>query len=246
MLLTHLKTRVKLKIHSYYRMVRKLDEDNFKNLCDLLGKQDPRLKSISDRYGYPPFWSRKPGFETLIHIILEQQVSLASAKAALIKLQSRLGTITPPKLVALSDEELKACYFSRQKILYARHLATVIISKQLDLKKLESKTDDDVRASLKALPGIGNWTVDIYLMMALNRPDCFPLGDIALINSLKQIKNLPKETSSEELNVITNDWKPYRTVAAYLLWHSYLSKRAERKLSALSVQPSANRGIHNS
>ncbi len=206
-------------------MVITLEKASFHSLCNVLGQQDAALKNIIDQYGYPPFWSRKPGFETLIHIILEQQVSLASAKAALVKLQSRLGVITPAKLFALSDEELKACYFSRQKISYARHLANVIISKQLDLKKLETLPDDEVKLSLTALPGIGNWTADIYLMMALHRSDCFPLGDIALINSLKQIKNLPKETSREALGFIADTWKPYRTVAAYLLWHSYLSRK---------------------
>lgn len=206
-------------------MIRTLGEENFQSLCDLLGKQDQVLKSIIDQYGHPPFWSRKPGFETLIHIILEQQVSLASAKAALIKLQSRLGIVTPAKLLTLSDEELKACYFSRQKISYARHLANVIILKQLNLEKLETLPDDDIKSSLIRLPGIGNWTVDIYLMMALHRSDCFPFGDIALTNSLKHIKNLPKETPRKVLIPIADTWKPYRTVAAYLLWHSYLSRK---------------------
>lgn len=210
-------------------MIITFGEENFQSLCNLLGKQDQVLKSIIDQYGYPPFWSRKPGFETLIHIILEQQVSLASAEAALIKLQSRLGIITPAKLLTLSDEELKACYFSRQKISYARHLAIVIISKQLNLKKLETLPDDDIKSLLIQLPGIGNWTVDIYLMMALHRLDCFPSGDIALINSLKHIKNLPKETPTGALISIADTWKPYRTVAAYLLWHSYLSKRTAVK-----------------
>lgn len=205
-------------------MVVQFDEKNFPALCDSLGNQDAALQNVINQYGYPPFWSRIPGFETLIHIILEQQVSLASAKAAMVKLKSRLNTVTPEKLFALSDEELKACYFSRQKISYARHLATALISKHLNLKKLASLPDEDVHLLLKAIPGIGNWTADIYLMMALHRTDCFPLGDIALVNSLKHIKNLPRETSREDLKVITDTWKPYRTIAAYLLWHSYLSK----------------------
>jgi DNA-3-methyladenine glycosylase II len=205
----------------------KLDENHFTRICDLLGNQDSDLKNVIGLYGYPPYWSRRPGFETLIHIILEQQVSLASAKAALNKLQQRIGSITPANLFALSDEELKACYFSRQKIKYARHLANVILSKQLSFKKLGILPDEEVRSTLIKLPGIGNWTVDIYLMMALHRPDCFPLGDIALVNSLKDIKKLPKDTLREELAIISNEWKPYRTVAAYLLWHAYLRKRYE-------------------
>ncbi len=200
-----------------------LDESHFSSICDLLGKQDADLKSIILQHGYPPYWSRKPGFETLIHIILEQQVSLASAKSALNKLRAYIGNITPANLIALSDEELKACYFSRQKIRYARHLAEAILSKQLNLNKLALQPDEFVRDSLMKLPGIGNWTVDIYLMMVLHRPDCFPLGDTALINSLKQLKKLPRTTMKEDLVVFCDAWKPYRTVAAYMLWHAYLS-----------------------
>jgi DNA-3-methyladenine glycosylase II len=208
----------------------KLGENNFYGFCDLLGTQDEMLKDIINRYGYPPFWNREPGFETLIHIILEQQVSLASAKAALVKLQAYIGSITPAKLLALSDEELKACYFSRQKIVYARHLAGAIISKHLSLKKLETEPDETVRTTLKKLPGIGDWTVDVYMMMALSRPDCFPLGDIALVNSLKHEKKLPKETLREELAIIGEAWKPYRTVAAFLLWHAYLCRKGLKKM----------------
>ena len=203
----------------------KLDEGSFSSICDLLGEQDADLKNIIVQFSYPPYWSRKPGFETLIHIILEQQVSLASAKSALNKLQARIGKITPENVASLSDEELKACYFSRQKIQYARHLAKALLAKHLDLKKLAQEPDNAVKVSLKELPGIGDWTADIYLMMALHRPDCFPLGDIALVKSLKGIKNLPKDTLREDLQIISDTWKPYRTVAAYLLWHSYLSKK---------------------
>jgi DNA-3-methyladenine glycosylase II len=203
-----------------------LDGNNFYPVCDLLGEQDAALKNILAQYGYPPFWTREPGFETLIHIILEQQVSLAAAKAALVKLQARLGIVTPANLLALSDEELKACYFSRQKIIYARNLAHVIISGQIDLERVSSMPDEEVKLVLTGLKGIGEWTADIYLMMALHRPDCFPLGDVALISSLKQVKDLPRDTPPGCLMTISDGWKPFRTVAAYLLWHSYLCRKA--------------------
>jgi DNA-3-methyladenine glycosylase II len=206
-------------------MTRTLDSESFLHCCDLLGQQDKALKNIVDQYGYPPFWSRTPSFETIVHIILEQQVSLASAKAALAKLQEKLGDITPAKFITLTDSELKSCYFSRQKIGYARHLAEAVLSEHLRLEKLADLDDEAAKSTLLKLPGIGQWTADIYLMMALHRSDCFPLGDIALVNSLKQVKKLPPETPREVLGKLVDNWKPMRTAAAYLLWHAYLSRR---------------------
>jgi len=205
--------------------IRSINETNFKTYCRRLCKLDTDLKSIIGQYGHPPLWKRKPGFETLIHIILEQQVSLASAKAALNKLKEKIGAVTPQKILLLTDTELKACYFSRQKIVYARHLADMIVSKQIDLKKLSLAGDEEVRTELKKIKGIGDWTVDVYLMMVLQRSDLFPLGDIALINSIKEVKGLPKHTSKEEILMIAENWRPYRTVAAFILWHSYLCRR---------------------
>ncbi len=201
------------------------DETNFQDYCNRLAKMDADLKLILTTHGHPPLWKRNHGFETLIHIILEQQVSLASAKAALNKLKEKIGAVTPQKILLLTDEELKACYFSRQKIAYARHLAEAIINKQLNLKKLALSPDEEVRTGLKKIKGIGDWTVDVYLMMVLQRTDLFPLGDIALMNSIKEVKNLPKHTGKEEILLLAEKWKPYRTVAAFMLWHSYLCKR---------------------
>ncbi len=206
-------------------VVNVFDETNFKKHCTKLTKLDVDLKLIIDTHGHPPLWKRKPGFETLIHIILEQQVSLASAKAALNKLKERIGTVTPKKILSLTDAELKACYFSRQKIIYARHLAQAIINKQLNLKKLALSHDDEVREALKRIKGIGDWTVDVYLMMVLQRSDLFPLGDVALINSIKDVKNLPKHMNKDDILLLADKWRPYRTVAAFILWHSYLCRR---------------------
>jgi len=199
--------------------------DNFHSICDKLSSKDRELKSIIKSFGYPPMWTRPNTFETLVHIILEQQVSLASALAALNKLREKLTKITPGGLLALTDEELKACYFSRQKAIYARSLAAAIQSKQLNLKSLEKLPDEDVRARLVALKGIGNWTVDVYLMFVLRRADIFPIGDLAAVNALKQVKKLSKDTAKEGLLDITGGWQPYRTVATMILWHHYLSIR---------------------
>lgn len=206
----------------------KFDESTFRKHCNKLSKIDPDLELIINTHGYPPLWKRKHGFETLIHIILEQQVSLASAKAALNKLKEKIGAVTPAKILQLTDAELKACYFSRQKTVYARHLAQAISSKQLNLKKLPLQTDDAIRTELKKIKGIGDWTVDVYLMMVLQRSNLFPLGDIALVNSMKETKKLSKHISKEELIAIANKWEPYRTAAAFILWHSYLCKRKRK------------------
>ena len=194
-------------------------------MCNKLAHKDAALKAIIDTYGLPPMWTRPAIFQSLILTILEQQVSLASAYAAFKKLKSKTGFVTPKKIVALSDEDLKACYFSRQKIVYARALATAVISKQLNLKKLGLLTDDEIRAELKKIKGIGDWTVDVYLMHALQRTDLFPLGDIALVNSLKEVKQLHPSASKEEMLAIAESWRPYRTIASMILWHAYIQKR---------------------
>lgn len=214
------------------------NESNFYQLCDKIGQEDNDLKNIILAHGYPPFWSREPCFATLIHIILEQQVSLVSANSAFKKLQFSIGVITPEKILALSDIEMKACYFSRQKTSYARNLAEAVLSKRLNLENLENETDDTVKKELKKITGIGEWTVDVYMMMALHRADCFPSGDIALVKSLEEIKKLPRETVKTQIINLSNSWKPYRTIAAYLLWHAYLAKREKRDVG--NVEPPAS------
>jgi DNA-3-methyladenine glycosylase II len=199
-------------------------EQNFYSLCNKLAKKDADIKSIIQQYGYPPLWSRNASFETLVHIILEQQVSLASAKAALSKLKEKIGTITPAKLSSLSDDELRACYFSRQKIIYARCLAGAIQHKTLSIAKLESLPDEEIRSQLTCIKGIGQWTVDVFLMMVLHRTDLFPTGDIALMNSVRHVKKLPA-ASKEEIFALAENWRPYRTIAAFLFWHAYIQRK---------------------
>jgi len=201
---------------------------NFSSFCDLLSRKDPHLKTILRQYGYPPMWTRPASFPTLIHIILEQQVSLASAKAAFDKLKEQIGTITPQKLLLLTDAEMRACYFSRQKTVYARHLAEAIVSKKLNLKKLSLLPDEVIREELKRIKGIGDWTVDIYLLFALQRTDIFPTGDLAMINAFKEIKKLGTHISKEEIIVLSENWKPHRSIGTMLLWHYYIQKRGLR------------------
>lgn len=198
---------------------------NFKKLCLKLAKKDAHLAAIIKEHGYPPMWTRPASFQSLILFILEQQVSLASAYAAFKKLKEKIGFVTPAKILALSDAELRACYFSRQKIVYARELATAVKTRKLVLKKLKHGHEDEVRLQLKKIKGIGDWTVDVYLMHSLQRTDLFPLGDIALVNSLKEVKKLHPKITKEKMLKIAEPWRPYRTIASMILWHAYIKKR---------------------
>jgi DNA-3-methyladenine glycosylase II len=206
-------------------MLHQLNRSNFHSIYDQLALADDDLAAIIQTYGYPPLWERPNTFESLVHIILEQQVSLASALSALNKLRERVQEITPARILLLTDEEMKACYCSRQKTTYIRYLAEAILSGQINLAEMEQLSDDEVRNKLITLKGIGNWTIDIYLIFVLKRADIFPIGDLAAVNAFKRIKNLPTSTTSEELIAIAGQWAPYRTIATMLLWHHYLSVR---------------------
>ena len=198
---------------------------SFQRICEKLSNQDLDLAAIILQHGYPPMWTRPATFQTLILTILEQQVSLASAYAAFRKLKEKIGYVTPAKILKMTNEEMRACYFTRQKIVYARELAFAIKKRKINLKKLSLLPDEEVRNILIQLKGIGNWTIDVYLMHALQRTDLFPLGDVALVNSLKEVKKLPKEISKEDLLKIAEPWRPHRTIAAMILWHAYIQKR---------------------
>ena len=202
-----------------------LDETSLSHGVDLLAARDADLAAIAARFGPPPLWARTPGFATLVHLILEQQVSLASAKAAFVKLQTALGEVEPHALLTLTDDELKAIGFSRQKTRYARLLAEAVRDGQLDFAQLAVLDDDGVRAMLTQLKGIGVWTADCYLLMALRRPDVWPHGDLALAVAWQRLKQLPERPSYAELGALAERWRPWRAVAARLLWHNYLSER---------------------
>jgi len=190
----------------------------------VLAKRDRDLARVIDRYGPPPMWARRPGFPTLIHIILEQQVSLASARAAFNRLKATIR-VTPRNLLTLDDATLKAIGFSRQKTDYARHLAQAILDRRFSPVALESMDDTSARAALIELKGIGVWTADIYLLMALRRPDVWPHGDLALAVAAHHVKQLSARPTYDELTAMSEAWRPWRAVAARVLWHHYLSQR---------------------
>ena len=207
--------------------IKTLGEENLAEICAELAERDADLAFIFETYGTPPLWAREASFATLIHIILEQQVSLASALSAFNKLKEKIVQITPENVLKLTDEELKACYFSRQKILYARELSKAILDGELDLKSLENLTDAEAKGELKKIKGIGDWTADIYLLMSLLRADIMPKGDLALHVAYKKLKNLERAPNAEEFQKIAGRWKPFRAVAARLLWHFYLSLKSK-------------------
>jgi DNA-3-methyladenine glycosylase II len=206
-------------------IIQNFNATSFHKICRQLARQDAELAAIIKQHGFPPMWTRPATFQTLILTILEQQVSLASAYAAFKKLREKIGFVTPTKILALTDAEMRACYFTRQKIVYARELARAIKNRKINLKQLGLLPDEEVRTILIQLKGIGHWTIDVYLMHALQRTDLFPLGDIALVNSLKEVKQLPKDINKEKMLEIAEPWRPHRTIAAMILWHAYIKKR---------------------
>jgi DNA-3-methyladenine glycosylase II len=200
-----------------------LTEETFVQGLHFLSDRDPDLAQILTKFGPPPMWAREPGFPTLILIILEQQVSLASARAAYARLQEAASPLTPVRFLELDDATLKAIGFSRQKTAYGRSLAKALVDGHLDLVKLAMMPDTKVRAELIKVKGIGPWTADIYLLMALRRPDIMPSADLALLTAVQKVKRLVSRPTPDELNALSKNWKPWRSVAARILWHYYLN-----------------------
>lgn len=190
-----------------------------------LARRDADLARVVSALGPPPLWAREPGFPTLVHIILEQQVSLASARAAFDRLRAVAAPLTPHRFLELDDDALKQVGFSRQKTVYARRLAEAVRDGGLDLEDLHSLEDDAVRAALTRLKGIGPWTADIYLLMALRRPDVWPSGDLALATAMQAVKGLARRPTPEEMAGVSQLWRPWRAVAARVLWQYYLNGR---------------------
>ncbi len=185
---------------------------------------DTSFSNVIETYGIPPLWLRTPGFATLILIILEQQVSLQSARAAFERLKSRLGKITPQGFLDLDDQELKTIGFSRQKTGYCRDLAGRILDNTLDLSRLHTKDTEGVIESLTVIKGIGQWTARIYLIMALRRSDIWPSGDLALRKAYARLNELSEIPDDRFMDAAAEKWKPWRAVAARILWHYYLSQ----------------------
>ncbi|MEC4049516.1 DNA-3-methyladenine glycosylase 2 family protein [Flavobacterium sp. SUN046] len=189
---------------------------------DFLSKKDKVLKGIIDNFGPPIVQKRAEGFASMCHIILEQQVSIASAKACYLKIQNLLNTITPESIINATEVELRSCGVSRQKTIYLKDLATKVISNEIDFYSFAVKTEEEVRATLITIKGVGNWSIEVYLMFCMQLPDIIPLGDIAIKNTLKELYGCQ---TYEDMVSVSKAWKPYRTLASFVVWHHYLAKR---------------------
>ena len=194
---------------------------NPKDIKALL-KLDKLFSTIHKQYGPPPDWSREPGFGSLAKIILEQQVSLASANAHFNKLNAYIPGFSPDNILKLTDEEMRSCQISRQKAKYLRALSTAITNDQIDLLKLSMLGEAEIRTKLTGIKGIGHWTTDIYLMFCLQARDIFPIGDIAVVNTIRALSDVK---TTAEILAKAEQWRPIRSLATYFLWHYYLSKR---------------------
>jgi DNA-3-methyladenine glycosylase II len=189
-----------------------------------LAHGDRALAASLERFGPPPLWAREPSYATLVHLILEQQVSLASALAAFSRLQNALGEVTPPAFLTLDDAALRTIGFSRHKAGYAREMALALLD-GFDLAELDRLSDDEARARLLRLRGVGRWTADVYLTMCLLRPDVWPSGDLALAIGTTELLGLPSRPADDELHAIAERWRPFRAVAARIVWNHYLGVR---------------------
>jgi len=206
-----------------------LDENSLLFAVQELAQRDADLAAVVERFGPPPLWGREPGFPTLVWMILEQQVSLASARAAYDRLAAAVGEITPLTVLQLGDSTLRTIGFSRQKMGYTRQLAAAIVEGRFDPQALDTLDDDSVREALVKLKGIGPWTAEVYLLMALRRPDAWPIHDLGLLVAAQEVKGLPQRPSPPELAALAEPWRPYRAAAARILWHHYLSTPRVRR-----------------
>ena len=189
-----------------------------------LSQKDEVLKTIIADFGLPIIQKREEGFASMCHIILEQQVSIASAKAAYEKLVNLVGKVDPFNISNATDQDLRTCGISRQKTLYLKDLAQRVISKELDFSSLPMKSEQQIRNELIQIKGVGNWSIDVYLMFCMQSQDIIPLGDIAIKNTLMELYNCKSE---EEMLAISFNWKPFRTLASFIIWHYYLKKRGK-------------------
>lgn len=188
-----------------------------------LASRDEEFSLVLSMYGPPPMWGRKPGFVTLVRIILEQQVSLISARSMFERLNNQIHPFTPERFLALGDLNLRSLGLTRQKSAYLLALSEAAVARKL--AALSRMTDEQARATLMAIKGIGPWTADIYLLMVLKRPDVWPNGDVALATAVRDLKKLQAKPSFPQLALMAETWRPFRSVAARMLWQYYLAQR---------------------
>ncbi|MEX0606314.1 MAG: DNA-3-methyladenine glycosylase 2 family protein [Marinobacter sp.] len=208
-------------------MYRSLTQESLCHGAEQLAAMDPDLERLYRRLGTPPLWAREPGFTTLVQIILEQQVSLKAARTMFQRLSANLGEMSPQSVMDSGEAGLRSLGLTRQKARYCYGLAERVTNGQLPLEHLGSLSDDEGRAALLALPGLGPWSVDVYYLMALRRPDVWPQGDLALAAALQDVKDLNAPATRTEQQQFAEAWSPWRAVAARMLWAHYLDARGQ-------------------
>ena len=202
-----------------------------------LARRDSTLKSIFAEHGPPPLWARKPDFATLVHIILEQQVSLASAASIFARVKRNTVPFRPSRMIELGETHLKSLGLTRQKTAYCLDLSESLSGKRLRLSQLSRMDDEEARTALMQVKGIGRWSADVYLLMALLRPDIWPANDLALAIAVKNLKQLPVMPTQLQLQTMAEAWRPFRSVAARMFWQSYLAQqKAARSLRSRAYQ----------
>jgi DNA-3-methyladenine glycosylase II len=205
-----------------------LTETTVARAAKLLARRDQDLAVVFRELGPPPLWARPPGFSTLVKIILEQQVSLASAASLFARLKKNTTPFRPARMIELGEAHLKSQGLTRQKTAYCLHLAESLHHKRLRLPQLPRMTDAEVKAALMEIKGLGSWSADVYLLMVLRRPDVFPATDLALVSAVTELKELSQRPNTIQFLEMAEAWRPYRSVAARMLWQYYLAKRRPR------------------
>ena len=208
---------------------RNLTHESLARGVHALTRRDPHLATLFAKNGLPPMWARRPGFPTLVHIVLEQQVSIVAARSLFRRIRAHLGEMTPELVASRGIAGLHRLGLTRQKAAYCHGLARAILDGRLSLSDIARSADTEGREALLALRGIGPWSADIYYLMALRRPDVWPVGDLALAIALHEVKGLRARPDMERQLAISAAWAPWRSVAARLLWHYYLTTRTSRR-----------------
>jgi DNA-3-methyladenine glycosylase II len=205
-----------------------LSRNNIADVARILADRDKHLARILNEHGPPPLWKRPQGFSTLVKIILEQQVSLSSAASIYARLYRSIDPFIPVSFIEKGESGFRSLGVTRQKASYLLKLAESIEDGSLSLRALSRLNDSEAKSALMKVKGIGSWSADIYLLMAMCRTDVWPSGDLALAQSVMEIKRSTQRPDEEQLTAYAKRWRPYRAVAARMLWQQYLTTRSRR------------------
>jgi DNA-3-methyladenine glycosylase II len=218
------------------------DKGLLQQALDHLAGADRHMAEAIEEIGPPPPRYRSADFETLMHVIIAQQVSVASAKAISGRLNERLALqdsrgVTPERFIALTDDDLRAVGFSRQKMVYGRDLGAAFMDGRVSLPKLRRMDDEAAIAALSSVKGIGRWSAEVFLLFSLKRPDVMPAQDLALMVAAQRLKGLRSRPDPKKLLKIAEPWRPFRSYGARMLWHYYRNGPSKKGGGGIGGQP---------